>query len=435
MQMLSAERGSILQARDRGVYDDEVLRSALSAIDLEESMLDRVSDAAARVDDELVTPIERAGDCEHLRDAPRFARARTPDGCEECLRDGMRWVHLRLCLDCGHVGCCDSSVGKHAAAHYAETEHPVMRSIEPGEAWRWCFVDDLLGLTRGLMQTFLPVPDFAETARILDDVRLGKQRVETYQIIRTLDGVTKGWRHHPAVKMWRGHEACLLDYGLSICAEWDGARVRRHRPRQARRAPARLDRSSAPPWLGDRGTPRESPQQPAAQGSGVLRTLRLGRAAGPAVRLAGLRRGRDRTGRRELLGLPSTTAPAEWLNPASGRLGIPRRHREAEISHGIARQRASPEGRRRAGVLARTAPFGRDLADRRRTQKSMSPPGMPPPAGAAAFSGLSATTASVVRNSAAMDAAFCSAERVTLAGSTMPSLNMSTYSPVAALSP
>jgi monovalent cation/hydrogen antiporter len=145
MKMLSAERGSILQARDRGVYDDEVLRSALSAIDLEESMLDRVSDAAARVDDELMTPAERAGDCEHLRDAPRFARARTPDGCEECLRDGTRWVHLRLCLACGHVGCCDSSVGKHASAHFAETTHPVMRSIEPGEAWRWCFVDDLLG--------------------------------------------------------------------------------------------------------------------------------------------------------------------------------------------------------------------------------------------------------------------------------------------------
>jgi hypothetical protein len=71
------------------------------------------------------------------------------------------------------------------------------------------------------MQTFLPVPDFAATARILDDVRLGKQRVEAYQIIRTLDGVTQGWRNHPAVKMWRGYEAALLRYGLAICAEWD----------------------------------------------------------------------------------------------------------------------------------------------------------------------------------------------------------------------
>jgi Na+/H+ antiporter, bacterial form len=145
LQMLSAERGSILQARDSGVYDDEVLRVALAAIDLEESMLDRIDDAAARVDDELAPPEPRAGDCEHLRSAPKVVQARTPEGCEECLRDGTRWVHLRLCLSCGHVGCCDSSPQKHATRHNGETGHPVMRSIEPGEAWRWCFVDDLLG--------------------------------------------------------------------------------------------------------------------------------------------------------------------------------------------------------------------------------------------------------------------------------------------------
>jgi CPA1 family monovalent cation:H+ antiporter len=52
------------------------------------------------------------------------------------------WVHLRLCLECGHVGCCDSSPGRHASAHYAEIEHPVVRSIEPNEQWRWCFVDE-----------------------------------------------------------------------------------------------------------------------------------------------------------------------------------------------------------------------------------------------------------------------------------------------------
>jgi CPA1 family monovalent cation:H+ antiporter len=145
LQMLSAERGSILQARDTGAYDDEVLRFALQEIDVEESMLDRIEDAAARLDDELVTPRQRAGDCEHLRHAPKVVKPRTPEGCEECLRDGTRWVHLRLCLSCGHVGCCDSSPEKHATKHYRETEHPVMRSIEPGEAWRWCYVDDLLG--------------------------------------------------------------------------------------------------------------------------------------------------------------------------------------------------------------------------------------------------------------------------------------------------
>ena len=145
MQMLAAERGSILAARDRGVYDDEVLRAALTAIDMEESMLDRIDDAAARLDNELVTAQKRAGDCVHLRDAPRVVTARTPEGCEEYLREGTRWVHLRLCLTCGHVGCCDSSVHKHATAHFHEIRHPVMRSFEPREAWRWCFEDDLLG--------------------------------------------------------------------------------------------------------------------------------------------------------------------------------------------------------------------------------------------------------------------------------------------------
>jgi CPA1 family monovalent cation:H+ antiporter len=145
MTMLEAERQSILGARDRGVYDDEVLRAALAAIDIEESMLERVADAAARVDDELVTATTRAGDCEHLVAAPKVVKPNTPEGCEECLRDGTRWVHLRLCLTCGHVGCCDSSVGRHATAHFHETGDPVMRSIEPGEAWRWCYVDELLG--------------------------------------------------------------------------------------------------------------------------------------------------------------------------------------------------------------------------------------------------------------------------------------------------
>jgi CPA1 family monovalent cation:H+ antiporter len=145
LQMLSAERSSIVEARDSGVYDDIVLRRALQAIDLEESLLERIDDAAARVDDELTTSAQRAGDCKHLRDAPRVVKANTPEGCEECLRDGTRWVHLRLCLSCGHVGCCDSSPQKHATGHYHETEHPVMRSIEPGEAWRWCYRDALLG--------------------------------------------------------------------------------------------------------------------------------------------------------------------------------------------------------------------------------------------------------------------------------------------------
>ncbi|HEY8114588.1 MAG TPA: UBP-type zinc finger domain-containing protein [Actinomycetes bacterium] len=67
----------------------------------------------------------------------------TPQGCAECLASGDRWVHLRLCLTCGHVGCCDSSPNRHATAHYKETDHPVIQSFEPGEDWRWCYIDDM----------------------------------------------------------------------------------------------------------------------------------------------------------------------------------------------------------------------------------------------------------------------------------------------------
>jgi tellurite resistance protein TerC len=66
------------------------------------------------------------------------------DGCEECLQSGERWVHLRLCLTCGHVGCCDSSPNKHATAHWRQTGHPIVRSLEPGERWSWCYVDKLM---------------------------------------------------------------------------------------------------------------------------------------------------------------------------------------------------------------------------------------------------------------------------------------------------
>lgn len=64
-------------------------------------------------------------------------------GCEECLKIGDRWLHLRMCLTCGKVGCCDSSPNRHATAHFHETGHPIMRSAEPGEEWAWCFVDEV----------------------------------------------------------------------------------------------------------------------------------------------------------------------------------------------------------------------------------------------------------------------------------------------------
>jgi uncharacterized UBP type Zn finger protein len=66
------------------------------------------------------------------------------DGCEECLKTGDSWVHLRMCLTCGHVGCCDSSKNTHATRHFNETDHPIMQSAQPGEDWRWCYVDNLV---------------------------------------------------------------------------------------------------------------------------------------------------------------------------------------------------------------------------------------------------------------------------------------------------
>ena len=64
-------------------------------------------------------------------------------GCEECLKIGDRWVHLRLCLSCGKVGCCDSSKNKHARAHFNAVKHPIVQSFQPGEDWRWCYVDEI----------------------------------------------------------------------------------------------------------------------------------------------------------------------------------------------------------------------------------------------------------------------------------------------------
>ena len=65
-------------------------------------------------------------------------------GCAECLAQGSRWVHLRMCQRCGHIGCCDNSPGRHATGHFQETGHPIIRSAEPGEDWSWCYVDELM---------------------------------------------------------------------------------------------------------------------------------------------------------------------------------------------------------------------------------------------------------------------------------------------------
>jgi uncharacterized UBP type Zn finger protein len=81
--------------------------------------------------------------CSHLEQVNLGAEAKTK-GCEECEKTGDTWVQLRLCLSCGHVGCCDSSKNKHGTKHFKETSHPVIKSFEPGENWKWCYVDEIM---------------------------------------------------------------------------------------------------------------------------------------------------------------------------------------------------------------------------------------------------------------------------------------------------
>jgi uncharacterized UBP type Zn finger protein len=82
--------------------------------------------------------------CSHLQHKPRVTTT-NKHVCEECIKTGDSWVHLRLCMECGHVGCCDSSKNKHATKHFHTAKHPVIRSIEPGESWTWCYVDEMMG--------------------------------------------------------------------------------------------------------------------------------------------------------------------------------------------------------------------------------------------------------------------------------------------------
>jgi uncharacterized UBP type Zn finger protein len=82
-----------------------------------------------------------AGKCKHLTEVRDVAPG--AQGCEDCLKTGDSWVHLRMCLICGHVGCCDSSKNKHATKHFNVTSHPVMKSFQPGEQWGWCYVDEI----------------------------------------------------------------------------------------------------------------------------------------------------------------------------------------------------------------------------------------------------------------------------------------------------
>ena len=85
--------------------------------------------------------------CTHLDTVAEVTPSST--GCEDCLRIGGRWLHLRMCMSCGHVGCCDNSKNQHATAHFRQTGHPVIKSFEPRETWGWCYVDEVMLAARG----------------------------------------------------------------------------------------------------------------------------------------------------------------------------------------------------------------------------------------------------------------------------------------------
>jgi CPA2 family monovalent cation:H+ antiporter-2 len=107
------------------------------------ALAEATADLRTTVDTERTIALEvgAGASCRHRGEIRRV----TPSarGCEDCLRSGDRWIHLRICMTCGHVGCCDSSPNQHATAHYRATDHPIVKSLEPGEEWGWCYADEL----------------------------------------------------------------------------------------------------------------------------------------------------------------------------------------------------------------------------------------------------------------------------------------------------
>ncbi|MFT4295511.1 MAG: cation:proton antiporter, partial [Micropruina sp.] len=139
---LAAERDKLLEIRDRGFADHAVLSALLSELDVEEANLLFREDRERQVRDAPPRPVGQAP-CSHLDAAPAEVDFEAHGDCVDCVAADQDPVELRMCLTCGHIACCDSSPGKHAALHFRKTGHPVMRSIEPGEHWRWCYIDQL----------------------------------------------------------------------------------------------------------------------------------------------------------------------------------------------------------------------------------------------------------------------------------------------------
>ena len=138
LSMLEAERTKVLKIRDSGKVDSEVVADVLAMLDVEESMLDVATEERRELQE--YTTLRRTGyTCDDLARYPVVDTVPEPR-CQRCLDEGLEWVALRQCLECGNVACCDSSVGQHATAHFHDTTHPVMETAEPGEDWRWCYM-------------------------------------------------------------------------------------------------------------------------------------------------------------------------------------------------------------------------------------------------------------------------------------------------------
>jgi hypothetical protein len=146
LKTIDIERNEVLKIRSSGTVDHDIIEEVLGSFDVEESMLTVATERSDGLENQTVaTPNVPAGPCGHLVHAPAEIKPNGPGICEDCIREGTRTVHLRICLSCGNVGCCNSSVGRHAERHFTRTLHPVMRSLEPGESWRWCFLDERIG--------------------------------------------------------------------------------------------------------------------------------------------------------------------------------------------------------------------------------------------------------------------------------------------------
>jgi monovalent cation/hydrogen antiporter len=139
--MIDAERRRVLEIRDAGTVASDVVAEVLTMLDVEESMLEIAhEEQQEHEENRRANPVPRPGgeECDDLSAYPPVHRPAEPQ-CDRCVEEDLRWVALRTCLVCGVVGCCDSSPGRHATAHFRESEHPVIQSAEPGEEWRWCY--------------------------------------------------------------------------------------------------------------------------------------------------------------------------------------------------------------------------------------------------------------------------------------------------------